>query len=100
MQRYKPDIIFSDGEWDRDSQSGKVNGSSGYIMSQTLLKTLLLMIVGGETRFKRRILSTDMTFIRTDTTKNLLTVDGKNAGAWVNLWLIEMKSQKTTALRS
>ena len=41
----------------------------------------------------------NMTLHQSRLTKNLLTADGKNAGAWVSLLdLIEMKSQKTTAL--
>ena len=49
VQRYKPDIIFSDGEWDRDSQEWKSEQFLAWLYNdQTLLKTLLLMIVGVE----------------------------------------------------
>ena len=70
-------------------------------MSQTLLKTLLLMIAGVEKQGSEHggYFSTEYDPSSEQINENSLTVDGKNAGAWVSLLdLIEMKSQKTTAL--
>ena len=70
-------------------------------MNLTLLKTLLLMIAGVEKQDSNTAdtFPQNMILHQRKLTKNSLTVDGKNAGAWASLMdLIEMKIQKTTAL--
>jgi len=54
VQRYKPDIIFSDGEWDRDSQEWKSEQFLAWLYNESNAPKDVVVNDrwGGETRFK------------------------------------------------
>ena len=54
VQRYKPDIIFSDGEWDRDSQDWKSEQFLAWLYNESNAPKDVVVNDrwGGETRFK------------------------------------------------
>ena len=54
VQRYKPDIIFSDGEWDRDSQDWKSEQFLAWLYNESSAPKDIVVNDrwGGETRFR------------------------------------------------
>ncbi|GIS54976.1 hypothetical protein Ct9H90mP29_20180 [bacterium] len=99
VQRFKPDIIFSDGEWDRDSQEWKSEHFLAWLYNESNAPKDVVVNDrwGGETRFKHGgYFSTEYDPSSEQINEEFFkTADGKNAGAWVSLLdLIEMKTRR------